>query len=426
MSIATLRGGFDYGVNLHHPPPTSSTSTTLRRRSVEPAARHFDAAVALDPAGASDERGGEPARQPHNDGREDRGPQPGEREPRHEPGHQGDRNPVHDQDEEPQGEDRERQSEDEDDRANHGVHDTEEQRRDYEIAPTVEMHAGDDGLRRPQPEPRDHEAEEEPFHALKILARLAPRPAGHEPGRHSGAYLHAQLRVEQDRTDEGIAHSRRADPGERSQVHRPAIDQRLLRGAVPGDGERFGARHREYQGALEAARAAYRDAHAIEDHIGELEAVAQLGQREGVAARHHPVVDVRLREARAQVHLRRATRVRRPARGKRGEQRDAHPEGVRTHGETLSVARIRALVESAARIALPTPLAPGIRDFARIESRWRSVSESRSAADLAVLPPEHAASSANTKKGTKRVMMVILASPRDRGYVPFSRRISTP
>src|SRR5207247_9754357 len=132
---------------------------------------------------------------------------------------------------------------------------------------------------------------------------------------------------------------------------------------------------------------------AIEDHIGELEAVAQLGQREGVAARHHPVADVRLREARAQVHLRRATRVRRPARGERGEQRDAHPQGVRTHGETLSVARIRGLVESAALIALPTPLAPEIRDFARIESSWRSVSESRSAADLAVLPPEHAASS---------------------------------
>src|SRR5439155_832295 len=95
-------------------------------------------------------------------------------------------------------------------------------------------------------------------------------------------------------------------------AHHPTpIDQRLLRGAVPGDGERFGARHREYQGALEAARAAYRDARAIEDHIGELEAVAQLGQREGVAARDHPVADVRLREARAQVHLRRAARVRR-------------------------------------------------------------------------------------------------------------------
>src|SRR5439155_290027 len=64
------------------------------------------------------------------------------------------------------------------------------------------------------------------------------------------------------------------------------------------------------------------------------------------------------------------------------------------HGETLSVARTRALVASAARIARPTPLAPGMRDCARIESRWRSVSESPSAADLAALPPEQAARSA--------------------------------
>jgi hypothetical protein len=64
---------------------------------------------------------------------------------------------------------------------------------------------------------------------------------------------------------------------------------------------------------------------------------------------------------------------------------------VRAHGETLSVARIRALAESAARIARPTPLAPGMRDCARIESRWRSVSESPSAVDLAGLLPEHAA-----------------------------------
>src|SRR2546422_4172674 len=39
----------------------------------------------------------------------------------------------------PQGEDRERQGEDENDRANHGVRDTEEQRRDDEIAPTIDM-----------------------------------------------------------------------------------------------------------------------------------------------------------------------------------------------------------------------------------------------------------------------------------------------
>ena len=73
---------------------------------------------------------------------------------------------------------------------------------------------------------------------------------------------------------------------------------------------------------------------------------------------------------------------------------------MRAHGETLSVARTRALVESAARIALPTALAPGIRDCARIESRWRSVSESAGAADLADLPPEHAAQRARTMVST--------------------------
>ena len=73
---------------------------------------------------------------------------------------------------------------------------------------------------------------------------------------------------------------------------------------------------------------------------------------------------------------------------------------MRPHGETLSEARTRALVESAARIALPTALAPGIRDCARIESRWRSVSESTTAADLADLPPEHAARRARTMVST--------------------------
>src|SRR5437773_12101738 len=74
--------------------------------------------------------------------------------------------------------------------------------------------------------------------------------------------------------------------------------------------------------------------------------------------------------------------------------------GVRPHGETLSEARTRALVESAARIALPTALAPGIRDCARIESRWRSVSVSTSAADLADYPPDHAAQRARTMLST--------------------------
>src|SRR6266700_2301854 len=127
------------------------------------------------------------------------------------------------------------------------------------------------------------------------------------------------------------------------------------------------------------------------------------------------------------MHLRRGAGVRRPARGERGEQDGPHPlspsphcgeggrrpdarfplstlwrggRGVRPHEETRSEARTRALVESAARIALPTALAPGIRDCARIESRWRSVSESTSAADLADLPPEHAARRARTMVST--------------------------
>src|SRR5207249_11615763 len=117
-----------------------------------------------------------------------------------------------------------------------------------------------------------------------------------------------------------------------------------------------------------------------------------------------------------------ATGIRRPARGERGEQGRPHPlapsppcgegerrmrrggQGMRAQGETLSVARTRALAESAARIALPTALAPGIRDCARIESRWRSVRESRPAADLAGLPPEHAARKRITKGRVDRYM----------------------
>ena len=87
---------------------------------------------------------------------------------------------------------------------------------------------------------------------------------------------------------------------------------------------------------------------------------------------------------------------------------------MRAHGETLSVARTRALVESAARIALPTALAPGIRDCARIESRWRSVRESRPVADLAGLPPEHAARSARAMV-SERVRIVPPMGRKDVG-----------
>jgi hypothetical protein len=121
--------------------------------------------------------------------------------------------------------------------------------------------------------------------------------------KYPGAHLHAELRVEQDRARERIPHARRAHAGERPQVRRPAVDQSLLRGAVPSDGERFRTRHREHQSTPETTRAADGHARGIEDHVGELEAVAHVGQCDGVAARHHPVADVALREARAQVHF---------------------------------------------------------------------------------------------------------------------------
>src|SRR3989442_1610232 len=48
-----------------------------------------------------------------------------------------------------------------------------------------------------------------------------------------------------------------------------------------------------------------------------------------------------------------------------------------------------ALVESATRIALPTPDAPGIRDFASMLSRCRSLSVSPAAPEVRVWPPPH-------------------------------------
>src|SRR2546425_1177904 len=73
------------------------------------------------------------------------------------------------------------------------------------------------------------------------------------------------------------------------------------------------------------------------------------------------------------------------------------------HGATLSAARIPALVESATRIALPTPLAPGILDLASMLSRWRSVSESPAAVPGFRAGPLQAAHNAKMKS-TQRFM----------------------
>src|SRR5205814_7776106 len=58
---------------------------------------------------------------------------------------------------------------------------------------------------------------------------------------------------------------------------------------------------------------------------------------------------------------------------------------------TVSVCKTLALVESAARIALPTTRAPGIVEPAKMLSFWRSVSVSRFTAWLDLSEPPHAA-----------------------------------
>src|SRR2546423_1254716 len=78
------------------------------------------------------------------------------------------------------------------------------------------------------------------------------------------------------------------------------------------------------------------------------------------------------------------------------------------NGVPLSVARRRALAESAAFMARPTALAPGMLDLARIESRCRSVRVSRAAAPPPLAPPEQAAVSIRTTAG-RRVMVCSFA-----------------
>src|SRR5207302_6601765 len=89
----------------------------------------------------------------------------------------------------------------------------------------------------------------------------------------------------------------------------------------------------------------------------------------------------------------------------RAERAQAGPDD-RPHGATLSAARTLALVESAARNAAPTPLAPGMRDLARIESRCRSVSVSAAREPPDRLPLQPPSSRQTTIRS--RIMAFIL------------------
>src|SRR6266704_2484403 len=124
---------------------SSAIRRPRRRRapSVEATPPHFDLAIPLDAARAAHERRGEPAGEADDDGAEDGGAQPGDVEPREHPCHERERDAVHHEDEEPEREHRERQRENQDDRADHRVHDPEQQRPDDQGAPVVDPHARD-------------------------------------------------------------------------------------------------------------------------------------------------------------------------------------------------------------------------------------------------------------------------------------------
>src|SRR5204862_5610164 len=85
--------------------------------------------------------------------------------------------------------------------------------------------------------------------------------------------------------------------------------------------------------------------------------------------------------------------VGRSARGdhdQRAAHHGAHQNSVVSLA-TVSLLRIRALIESAAFIARPTARALGIFELARMLSFWRSVSVSRSTVWLDLSEPPHAA-----------------------------------
>src|SRR5713101_1775194 len=162
----------------------------------------------------------------------------------------------------------------------------------------------------------------------------------------------------------------------------------------------------EDQGAREVTGAAHDDARAVEHDVGQLEAIPELGQGQRIAAGYDPVTEVALGVAPGEVHLGGVARVgRRAPGGEREARHEPRPRAGSGHGGTLSVPWMRAFVESAAFSARPTALAPGMLDFARIESCCRSVRVSRLASPL----PERPQAAARTSPMISvRVMVLIL------------------
>src|SRR5207249_2754408 len=155
---------------------------------------------------------------------------------------------------------------------------------------------------------------------------------------------------------------------------------------------------------------------------GEPEAVAHLGKGERVPVPDDPRPDVGARPGGDLAEV--AGAARRAVGAGDGRQRQ---RGQASHGRvslrTVSLARTRALIESAAVIARPTAFAPGIWDLARMLSCWRSVSVSRRAASLApdfpqatmTRMPMSSARNGRLPVG-ERLQLVVLPPPGQRGW----------
>ena len=83
---------------------------------------------------------------------------------------------------------------------------------------------------------------------------------------------------------------------EGTELRGPTVDQRLFRETDPRHRQRV-ARHREDQLAPETARLADHAARGVEHDVAQLEAVAELGEGEGIAVGHLPAARVALRVA---------------------------------------------------------------------------------------------------------------------------------
>src|SRR5215472_900178 len=149
---------------------TALTSMPRCSRVLEGAAA---AVVALE-AVMADERRADPARQPHDDRGEERGPEtPIEVKAREDPGDQRDHRSVQDQQEQPERHDGERQGEDEGNRPHDGVDHPEHQAGEQQRRRGVDPYAVNPAAREEESAGGEQRAQQEPGHRAAPVPRCA-------------------------------------------------------------------------------------------------------------------------------------------------------------------------------------------------------------------------------------------------------------